>query len=64
MESKVNALGVVKNQVVHEVAVENIGIHQLGKMPVNPVVLDGAIEAFHVSVHLGCFGVGVKMSEV
>lgn len=58
------AQGVVENEVVHELAVEIIGVFEEEGMEINEFLLDGAIEAFEVSVHLRSLGIGVVVNQV
>lgn len=60
----VHPLGIVENEIIHELPVEVVRILEQPGMVINKFLLDSAVEPFHVSVHLRCLGVSVIMRQV
>ena len=60
----VDALGVVEEEPVHELLVEAREIEEEGVMVVDELILDGAVEALDVGVHLGCPRVRVVVGDL
>ena len=63
-ESIARALGVVPRKVRHQLAVEESGRHKVARVEINELILDRAIEPFHMGVHLRGLGIGVVAGEM
>ncbi|KKU77726.1 MAG: hypothetical protein UY03_C0010G0009 [Parcubacteria group bacterium GW2011_GWA2_47_64] len=59
-----DAFGVVKGQIIHELPVEGFGIKEKVGMVIHEFLLHPAVEPFHVGVQLRRLGVGMVMDEV
>src|SRR3989344_4863642 len=59
-----NPLGVVKNEIVHQKAIEFFRIKQKVGMIIDKLLLERSIESLNVSIHLGSLRVGMVVNEM
>ena len=60
----VRSLDIVPDEVLHQPDVELFWVKEFILMIVNILLLDGAVKAFGMGVHLGCFRVGMPVGQV
>ena len=59
-----DSLGVVPDQIVHELSVESLAIKQEPLVVVQELFLESAVEPLHMSIHLGSSWIGVVVSDL